>query len=378
MCIGFTPRPRRSGIGRGEEDLPRIVAWSAWILVPASNSTPMEQIEDCAIPATAAPQPVVNPEPTVEALVELRDQLTPIQWEARLAKAQRALWVVHQVRELRRQHGRTLSWRACLRQVDPLVSWSRYLHWRRRLSSEEGQEWERLLDRRLPPRPAAIAPEVLNAATILRRANPSISVESAQAHLVAQFDQRGNVSASALRRTWRMAGLNQQPPGGPDHFEVVKHFNGGAGLALIEAANLETGAFLNLAKAALAGGGATVAEQKEGTPAPPTPGRNELGQFTGDFNRAMREGVAPGKTDRRWDTDSAKRAPQTTRRPHLPLGSIILFDAIKAVLATLPSVDGACATPRFVCLKGEAHERDPVPPASSSFGPLPGEGRQCP
>ena len=36
-----------------------------------------------------------------------------------------------------------------------------------------------------------------------------------------------------------MAGLNQQPPGGPDHFEVVKHFNGGAGLALIEAANLE-------------------------------------------------------------------------------------------------------------------------------------------
>ena len=198
----------------------------------------------------------MKPEPTVEALVELRDQLTPIQWEARLAKAQRALWVVHQVRELRRQHGRTLSWRACLRQVDPLVSWSRYLHWRRRLSSEEGQEWERLLDRRLPPRPAAIAPEVLNAATILRRANPSISVESAQAHLVAQFDQRGNVSASALRRTWRMAGLNQQPPGGPDHFEVVKHFNGGAGLALIEAANLETGAFLNLAKAALAGGGA--------------------------------------------------------------------------------------------------------------------------
>ena len=184
----------------------------------------MEQIEDSAIPATAAPQPVVKPEPTVEALVELRDQLTPIQWEARLAKAQRALWVVHQVRELRRQHGRTLSWRACLRQVDPLVSWSRYLHWRRRLSSEEGQEWERLLDRRLPPRPAAIAPEVLNAATILRRANPSISVESAQAHLVAQFDQRGNVSASALRRTWRMAGLNQQPPGGPDHFEVVKHF----------------------------------------------------------------------------------------------------------------------------------------------------------
>lgn len=245
--------------------------------------------------------------PTIEELVELQEQLTPHQWESRMARAKRAVWIVHEVRKLHKERGKEVSWRACLRKVEPLVSWSCYLHWRRRLAVEKGQEWERLFDRRLPPRPTPIPPDVLDAGTILKRADVTISVESVQANLRVQFGDRGKVSGSALRKVWRAAGLKQGPKGDATRFEVVEHFHGGGGLALLLAANLATGAYLNLAKAALAFGSKVAAEQAPNTPETTAPGRNELGQFTADFNHAIREGVDDGQTDRRWDTDERKR-----------------------------------------------------------------------
>jgi hypothetical protein len=140
-------------------------------------------------------------------------------------------------------------------------------------------------------------------AIAIRHARPDISYRDAHALLVAQHGALGQISDSSLSRIWRAAGLNREAAITPD----VTEFHGGAGLALIGVASLETGASLAMANAILAAARQTVAQQSErSVPAEPA-GRGEKGRLTAEYNRSTRAGVKPGEADARWEPDYMKR-----------------------------------------------------------------------
>jgi hypothetical protein len=212
-------------------------------------------------------------------------------------------------------HERTgQSWRRALAAVAPDVSWPTYRAWRRKHDRLEGPAWERLLDERVPPS-TALAEAVEASAVTLRQLNRSMTTEEARGHLARQYGEAGAVSDAKLRRIWAAAGLNN-PPGPPPgrraevparELEEVGFFNGGAGLALLAAADLETGTTLGLARAIerVAGGIETLpADEVHDDRAD----RDERGRFTASYNARRREEATPGEVDERWAPDAHKAA----------------------------------------------------------------------
>jgi hypothetical protein len=247
-------------------------------------------------------------EPVTAQAQLLRARMSEARWSREVATARRRAEVVERVEKVRTERG--LPWRRCLADVAPGVSWSAYLHWRRRYRNRSGPAWERLLDERVPPRTAEVPDEIRNAARMLRRSNRSINAATARQHLIAEFGRSGDVSDSSLKRIWSEAGLEYESPPGAKRVpgEETVHYNGGAGLALVAAADSELGASRKLSQAALKAARRTAEAQQEVEPwGIGEDERNELGQFTASYNEAWREGVEPGHADRRWISDVEKR-----------------------------------------------------------------------
>ena len=250
-------------------------------------------------------------EPQTDETRSVREQVSPQVWADRVREAEERVQLLRAVAELHLETGE--SWRRCLAAVSPDTGWSKYLHWRRCSDQRKGPAWERLLDRSVPPPPApAIDETVVRAACMLRRGDRSINCEEARRLLREEFGAELEVSDAWLRRRWSEAGLWHVPSEKPSPVgEEVEHFHGGGALALLAAADAETGASLALARAVLAAGTEQAEQQGEVTPREEDADeRDERGRFTAAYNGHWREGHGHGERDERWTSDKAKR---TTR-----------------------------------------------------------------
>ena len=255
-------------------------------------------------------------EPETKLGRELRERVSAERWAQVVAEAEERAAIFAAVVELRET--KQLSWRRALAEAAPSVVWPTFMDWRRRHAAREGSTWERLLDHRVPPS-QRYSDELVMAAELLRRIDRDISTSAAAAKLAEMFGSEVEVSPAWLKRIWAAAGLNR--PGGrkppktkPKPADTAPSddgfFHGGAGLALLAAAEAETGSLLRLAEAALQGG----KDRAALTPAPtekPTDvddARDERGRFTAEYNEQQRIGTSAGERDERWRSDATKAA----------------------------------------------------------------------
>ena len=252
-----------------------------------------------------------------------------------------------------------LSWRKCVAAVDPDLDWSLFLRMRSRYAEREGPVWERLLDERTPPpAPASVPDDVRDGAIGLRMFNRSMGPGEVREMLVGRFGERGNISDASLKRIWVAAGVTyiRTGRGGareekPEPEEVVA-YHGGAGLALIAAADAQLGASGSLARAVQQTGeqhaDAQVLPDEDQRDARPAgmESRNDKGQFTKDYNADWRTDVTPGEMDERWTTDQAKRAHRdlsslaTLKMEHSTLANKLLCMAATFLLTERRGFDG--------------------------------------
>lgn len=247
--------------------------------------------------------------PTGRALF---NQLSAERWNQVVREAFERVAALEAVDAEREASG--LSYRKCLKVVAPDVPWSRFQSWRKRAQSRTGPMWERLMDRRIPPQPECIPDSVRQAVIALRLAVPAMDCETARDRLLKQFGDQGAISDTSLRRIWSGAGLTQVPSDTPRLSRGIR-YDGGAGLAFILAAEAETSAVFEMAKAALHAGRESVANQGEKVIAvEPEGGRDERGRLTADYNFGIRAAVSPGDPDMRHGTDESKRQTRDLRR----------------------------------------------------------------
>lgn len=258
-------------------------------------------------------------QPMTSQAQALRLSVSEDRWASIEELARRRAEVLARVLAERERSG--LSWRKCVTAVDPDLDWSLFLRMRERYAERDGPVWERLLDERTPPpAPATVPDDVRNGAVELRKFDRSIGPGKARKMLVGRFGERGNISDASLKRIWAAAGVTYIRAGGggatdkqPEPEEVVV-YHGGAGLALIAAADAELGASASLAQAVQRTGGQhahaqVMLDEDELDPRPAgVESRNDKGQFTADYNASWRAGVGAGEMDERWTTDQAKRA----------------------------------------------------------------------
>jgi hypothetical protein len=249
-----------------------------------------------------------NQEPTSKRTRKIREQVNDERWARLVADAKGRQALLEMVADEHRTSGG--SWRGSLKAVAPELHWSTYRNWLRLSKERDGQPWERLLDGRLPPPPPPVPDAIVQAACWLRRANRSINCESARELLAKQYGDEGKISDSSLRRIWSAAGLEYEPPpeaAGKVVGEEVTYFNGGAGLALLGAAEAELGTGAKLARAAQAAGRARAEAQVEVEDVvEPDGSRDDRGRWTSIYNAWCREGLEPGRVDSRWDKDESK------------------------------------------------------------------------
>ena len=211
------------------------------------------------------------------------------------------------------RHAEGVSLRRSVAEVAPEWTWSQFQHLRRRYEHGEGPAWERMLDRRVPPPQKPVPDPVRHATCGLRMAVPAMGCDQARQLLIAKFGEAGDISDSSLKRIWGRAGLVGRAgnPAGVGAETVT--YSGGAGIALLAAAEAETGSFAALAEAAMESGRRTI----ETTPDPDEPfepslgPRDDRGRFVPEYNIHYRDGVAEDEADSRWDGDASKR----NRRP---------------------------------------------------------------
>jgi len=248
-------------------------------------------------------------EPHDEWAKTIRDQVSDERWDRLVSDALRRVEVLDSVAA--EQAGNDKSWRKSLKAKHPDLPWSTFVNWKRKLNNREGEPWERLLDRRLPPVPAKVPEEIGRAACLLRRADRAVSCDRARELLVAQFGEAGRISDSSLRRIWSAAGLEYEAPPeveGQIPGEEVTYYNGGAGLALLGAAEAELGTGPKLAAAAIAAGKRRAEKQGSVEEAvEPEGSRDERGRLNGIYNSWWREDIEPGQSDARWLSDASKR-----------------------------------------------------------------------
>lgn len=253
--------------------------------------------------------PTPPPSPPATPKLDLEERLPPARWAALEQRAHERVRILGEVEAL---HAGGLSRRKALAQVAPELHWSTFLHWWRRSLDREGAPWERQLDMRVPPPRIRVADDILAAACLLRRLDPTITTESAQGLLVAQFGaERGKVSGTVLKRAWKEAGL-AQPRGGRrgDPQAEVTALSGGGALALLAAAAADTGVMEALGQAVATRAEEASEHQEDIEPAAADGLRDTQGRFTADYNRAVR---GQGERDPRRDTDAMKRSRRSLR-----------------------------------------------------------------
>ena len=209
----------------------------------------------------------------------IRAQVSEARWARVVAEADERTSFVEAV--VARQAETSASWRSTAATVAPQLPWPTFVKWKRHYDERTGPAWERLLDGRVPP-DTSVSDDVEMAARLLRQLDAQISVQDAQAQLTRMFDDRGKVSGSWLKRVWADAGLNRVggPVGTRQPNETPESFHGGAGLALLAAAEAETGSTLRLAKSVLRAGEQAVGRQSLDEVVDDHADRDDRGRFT--------------------------------------------------------------------------------------------------
>ncbi|MFZ5785735.1 MAG: hypothetical protein ACOY3Y_04760 [Acidobacteriota bacterium] len=264
-------------------------------------------------------------EPTTSEGRQLRARVNDGRWQRIVEEAERRAAIFDSVSQHEQATGD--SWRAAVAVVAPGLPWPSFVHYQRRVREREGEIWERLLDERVPP-DRSIAEKVRVLARALRTVEPRMPTEIARRRLMERFGEEGDVSDTWIKRVWAEAGLIRARGGKPGTLatqadgaadpdeepeaEDVELFHGGAGLALIAAADAEIGLMRSLATQVLEVGVARAEAQqasaKEHGGGDDTAGRDEDGRFTAAYNERHRESVAPGDADDRWTPDAVKAA----------------------------------------------------------------------
>jgi hypothetical protein len=244
-------------------------------------------------------------EPETAKAKALRLQMSAARWEASVSEADRRVSIIEKVQARRDETGE--SWKKCLKTVAQDTMWSKYLHWRRRYMNGAGPGWERLLDRRVPPT-RRVSEDVARAARTLRRADRRINCDAARELLGAEFGHDLSVSDTWLRRLWAASDLRYVRKHDAGRVgEEVEELHGGAGLALIAAADAETGSSMLFARAVLAAGTDRGRRQQAVTPRDEGEEvRDDRGRFTAGYNAQWRKDHAPGERDARWTSDATK------------------------------------------------------------------------
>lgn len=283
----------------------------------------------------------------------LRSQLSATRWNQVVEQAEARAAVFDAVMAHRHSTGQSL--RASVAAVAPDLPWPTFVRWKRRSRAVDGETWERLLDERTPPH-ANIDAQVARTACTVRRVDRGINCEATRAHLIAEFGAAGSVSDTWLRRVWKAAGLTHIRPAhrsktsrrtSPAADEEVEHLAGGAGLAMLAAAEAELGCVRALAESALATGRRKSAAQVVGADSPDdAAGRDDKGKFTPDYNARRRGSTPAGEADARWQSDADKAASrplatlQTLLRPAGPLAARMLAMGVSPMVLNSRGFDG--------------------------------------
>lgn len=268
--------------------------------------------------------------PDPGGLAELRDRAGPERWETIIAKAKRHVAVLAAV-EAAVAAGASVA--KAVRAHGGGMTRSGFLHLRRRVKDRSGDIVAKLADHRVPPPPTPLDPAIASAAAQLRRNKPTIDCDAARAALRLFFGAAGEVSDAWLRRVWAADREGRLPAGElrmaappkakaapavvaepADGIETVE-LTGGVALALLLAADVETGASLALA--------ACIADAVKDAKDVPVDAaalvddranRGDHGVFTAEYNAHWRQGVAAGTTDDRWRSDADKAAVRNPAR----------------------------------------------------------------
>jgi hypothetical protein len=247
-------------------------------------------------------------EPVSDYGRSLRERVSDKRWVRIVAEAEQRAAIFEVIVAYRAEQG--VSWQAAVEKAAPDTPRSTFVRWQRHCRSRTGPTWERLLDGRVPP-DRSCSKEVERAAVMVRRLDREIGVAGARKLLVEQFGEEGHVSDSWLKRVWADAGVNR--PGGAAKGtavgEEVEQFHGGAGLAILAAAEVEVGAIGELAASVQESGERSAVVQRfmgEAEVQDDAEGRDDNGRFTVGYNARRREGAAPGETDDRWRGDAFK------------------------------------------------------------------------
>lgn len=248
------------------------------------------------------------PEPVSAHAQALRERVSIKRWARIVSEAQQRAAIFEAVSAWRTEH--CSDWTSALAEVAAETPRPTFVYWQRHVRERSGPVWERLLDARVPP-DRSCSPAVTTAAVMVRRQNRGIGVGAARELLVEQFGEQGRVSDSWLKRVWAEAGVNRRGGSAPGTrvAEEVEQFHGGAGLALLAAAEAEVGAVAKLAETVQRSGERNAKLQEfvgDADVQDDAEGRDELGQFTGSYNTRRREGVESGQADDRWRGDAYK------------------------------------------------------------------------
>lgn len=235
----------------------------------------------------------------------LKAHSTESQWQCNVANAHEKAGIVRAV--LARQES-GLSKRKALAMVAPEVPRPTFQSWARCVDKREGPLWERLLDGRLPPSGGPRVPESVRSFVVgLRMAQPEMPCSRALSLVAIRFGKDGEISERTLRRIWKEEGVPQVPARAPAAVDVTTSLVGG-GLALLGAADLDTGLMVELATNIQKAGRKAAEEQDRKPIELETDGvRDERGRLTSAYNHDSREGVSEGKADWRLDSDKNKR-----------------------------------------------------------------------
>ena len=125
----------------------------------------------------------------------LRAKLSAVRWARVVEQAEARAAVFDAVMEHQQCTGQ--SPRSSVAHVAPGLPWPTFVPWTRRHRGSDGESWERLLDRRTPPR-ADVDEQILRAARTSRRVDPGINTDGARAHLIAESGATGTLSDIGL------------------------------------------------------------------------------------------------------------------------------------------------------------------------------------
>jgi len=223
-----------------------------------------------------------NHEPTTETTRRLQEHLSPLRWQARIERAEER---ARAVEELRRRVGEGKLGMPAVREVDPELTWTTARRWWEWDTEREGEPWERMMDRRMPPKPWKTPKTWEAAIRALGRQEPQPELSEIRDLLAAEYGPRARLCDNTLRRILREAGL--WTPSSRRGREKLTELNGGGALVLLLAACIETGAAEKMAE------GISTLAKVQPSPEGPLPaapaGRDERGRFTAEYNANRQE-----------------------------------------------------------------------------------------